>query len=106
MKPVDPKSNTYINVSKEINDKNPKFKVSDHLRTSKYENVFGKGCTLNWSEEVFVIKYYKNTVPLTYINGKEIVRTFDQNELQKTNQKKKIRIEQVIKRKRDKLYIN
>ena len=65
MKPVDVKSNTYINVSKEINDKNPKFKVGDNVRISKYKNVFAKGYTLNWSEEVFVIKNFKSTVPWT-----------------------------------------
>ena len=65
MKPVDAKSNTYINVSKEINDKNPKFKVGDNVRISKYKNIFAKGYTLNWSEEVFGIKNVKNTVPWT-----------------------------------------
>ena len=104
MKPVDVKSNTYINSSKEINDKNPKFKVGDNVRISKCKNVFAKGYTLNWSEEVFVIKKVKNTVPWTYVNGKEIVRMFDENESQKTNQKE-FRIEQVIKRKGDKLYV-
>ena len=104
MKPVDVKSNTYINVSKEINDKNPKFKVGDNVRISKYKNIFAKGYTLNWSEEVFGIKKVKNTVPWTYVNGKEIVRMFDENESQKTNQKE-FRIELVIKRKGDKLYV-
>ena len=65
MKPVDVKSNTYTNVSKEINDKNPKFKVGDNVRISKYKNVFAKGYTLNCSEEVFVIKNVKSTVPWT-----------------------------------------
>ena len=65
MKPVDVKSNTYTNVSKEINDKNPKFKVGDNVRISKYKNVFAKGYTLNFSEEVFVIKNVKSTVPWT-----------------------------------------
>ena len=55
-KPVDVKSNTYINSSKEINDKNPKFKIGDTARISKYKNVFAKGYTPNWSEEVFVIQ--------------------------------------------------
>ena len=63
MKPVDIKSNTYIDSSKEINDKNPKFKIGDNVRISKYPNIFPKGYTLNWSEEVFVIKKVKNTVP-------------------------------------------
>ena len=62
-KPVDVKSNTYIVSSKETNDKNPKFKIGDNVRISKYKNVFAKGYTPNWSEEVFVIKKVKNTVP-------------------------------------------
>ena len=32
MKPVDVKSSTYINSSKEINDKDPKFKIGDIVR--------------------------------------------------------------------------
>ena len=63
MKPVDVKDNTYIDSSKEINDKDPKFKVGDHVRISKYKNAFAKGYTPNWSGEVFVIKKVKNTVP-------------------------------------------
>ena len=60
MKPVDVKSNRYINSSKEINDKDPKFKVGDIVRISKYKNIFAKVYASNWSEEVFVIK---STVP-------------------------------------------
>ena len=56
MKPIDVKDNTYINTGKEINNKDPKFKVGDHVRISKYKNIFAKGYTPNWSEEVFVIK--------------------------------------------------
>ena len=43
MKPVDVKSNTYINSSKEINDKDPKIKIDDVVRISKYKNIFAKG---------------------------------------------------------------
>ena len=67
MKLVDVKDNTYIDFKKEFNDKYPKFKVGDHVRISKYKNVFSKGYTQNWSEEVFVIKKDKNTVPWTYV---------------------------------------
>ena len=56
MKPVDVKSNTYIDSSKEINDKDPKFKIGDIVRISKYKNIFVKDYVPNWSEEVFVIK--------------------------------------------------
>ena len=63
LKPVDVKSNTYIESSKKTNDKNPKFRIVDTVRLSKYKNIFAKGCIPNWSEEVFVIKIVKNTVP-------------------------------------------
>ena len=62
MKPIDVKDNTYINTNKETNDKDPKFKVGDRVRISKYKNIFAKGYTPNWSEKVFVIKKVKNTV--------------------------------------------
>ena len=55
MKPVDVEDNTYIDFEKEVNDKDPKLKVGDHVRISKYKNFFAKGYTPNWSEEVFVI---------------------------------------------------
>ena len=67
MKPIEVKDNTYIDSIKEVNDKDSKFKVGDHVRISKYKNIFAKGYTPNWSEEVFVIKEVKNTVPWTYI---------------------------------------
>ena len=56
MKPVDVKSSTYIASSKEINNKDPKFKIGDIVRTSKYKNIFVKGYVLNWSEEDFGLK--------------------------------------------------
>ena len=66
MKPIDVTDNTYINIGKEVNnDKDPKFKVGEHVRIPKYKNIFAKGCTPNWSEEIFVIKEIKSTVPLT-----------------------------------------
>ena len=60
MKPVNVKDNTYIDFKKEIIDKGPKFKVGDHVRISKYKNIFATGCTPNWSEEVFVVSKIKN----------------------------------------------
>ena len=65
MKPIDVKDKTYVNTDKETNDKDPKFKVGDRVRISKYKNIFAKDYTPNWSEEVFVIKKVKNTVPWT-----------------------------------------
>ena len=80
MKPVDIKDNAYIDFSKEVNDKDSKCKISNHVRISKYKNIFAKGYTPNWSEEVFVIKEVKSTVPWTYVisdlNGDEIIGTF------------------------------
>ena len=46
-----------------------KFKVGDHVRISKYKNIFAKGYTPNWSEDVFVVKEIKNAVPWTYAMG-------------------------------------
>ena len=108
MKPVDVKSNEYINSRKEINDKDTKYKIGDIVRISKYKNIFATGYTPYWSEEGFVIKKVKNIVPWTYaindLNGEETVRTFYEKELQKANQKE-FRIEKVIKKKGDKLYV-
>ena len=72
MKPVDVKDNTYIvstalYSNKEVYDKDPKCKVGDHVRISKYKNIFAKGYTPNWSEEVFVIIKIKNTVSWTCV---------------------------------------
>ena len=108
MKPANVKLNTHFNSSKEINDKDPKFKIGDIVRISKYENIFTKGYVPNWSEEVFVIRKVKNTVPWKYVisdlKGKELVGRFYEKELQKTN-KKEFRVEKVIKGKGDKLYV-
>ena len=88
----------------EYDEKDPKFKVYDHIRISTY--VFAKGYIPNWSEKVFVIKKFKNTVPWIYVTsyfiGGEIAGAFYEKKLQKTNQKE-FRIEKVIKRKGDKL---
>ena len=108
MRPVDVKLNTYIDFNKEVNDKDPKFKVGDHVRISKQKNIFAKRYTPNWSEEAFVVSKIKKTVPWTYVitdlNGEEITGTFYEKELQKTNQQE-FRIEKVIRRKGDKLYV-
>ena len=100
MNPADVRNNTHIEFDKEVNDKDPKFQVGDHVRISKYKNIFAKGYTPNWSENGFVISKIKNTVPWTYIindlNGEEIIGKLYEKELQKTNQKE-FRIEKVIK---------
>ena len=90
MKPIDLKDNADINIGKEVNDKDLKFKVGDRVRILKYRNIFAKGYTPNWSAEIFVIKKNKNTVPWIYVindlNGEGIIGTFYEKELQKTNQ--------------------
>ena len=108
MKPIDVTSDSYAECNEDSNEKDPKFKVGDHVRISKYKNIFAKGYTKNWSEEVFVVSKIKDTVPWTNVisdlNGKKIVGSFFEKESQKTNQKE-YRIEKVIERKGDKLYV-
>ena len=108
MKPVDVKSSTYNNSAKEFNDDGTEFKIDHIVRISKYKNIFAKDYVPNWYKEVFVMKKVKNTAPWTHVisdlNEEEIVGTFYKKELQETNQKE-FRIEKVIKRKGDKLYV-
>ena len=72
-----------------IQIKNPKFKLDDHVRISKCKNIFAKGYTPNWPEEIFVISKIKNKVPWTYvindINDEEITASVYEKELQKTS---------------------
>ena len=80
MKPIEVKDNTYLDSIKGVNDKDSKYKVGNHVRISKHKNIFAIGYTPNWSEDVFVMKKVKNTVPWTYVindlNGEEVVGTF------------------------------
>ena len=91
MKFVDVNSSTYIDFDKEDNKEYPKFKIGDDVRIWNYKTFFANADVSNWSEDVFVIKNVKNTVPRTYVisdlNGGEIVATFYEKDLQKTNQK-------------------
>ena len=79
-----------LNTMKILTNKYPKFKVGDHVRTSKYKNIYTKGYTQNWSEEIFMISKIKNTVPWAYVisdlNGEPITGKFYEKELQKTSQ--------------------
>ena len=90
MKPIDVTSDSYAEYNEDFNKKDPKFKVGDNVRISKYKNIFAKGYTPNWSEEIFVVTKIKNTVPSTYVisdlNGEEVTGSFYENERQKTNQ--------------------
>ena len=91
MKPTDAGDDSFAEYNEESNEKDPKSKVGDHVRISKFKNVFTKGYTPNWSEKIFIIKKIKNTVPWTYVisdlNGEEIVGRFYEKGLQKTKQK-------------------
>ena len=87
MKPIDVTGDSYAEYNEDFNKKDPKFKVGDHVRISKYKNIFAKGYAPNWSEEVFVVSGIKNTVWWTYVvrdlDGEEITRSFYEIELQK-----------------------
>ena len=80
MKLIDVTSDSYAEYNEDSNENNLKFKVDDHVRISKYKNIFAKGCTPNWSEEVFVVHKIKNTFPQTHaisdLNGEPITRSF------------------------------
>ena len=85
------KPSTYTDSSKEINDKDPKFKIGDIVRTSKYKNIFAKGQVPNWCEEVFVVKKVKNTLLWTCVisnlKGEKLVEAFFEKELQKESKR-------------------
>ena len=105
IRPVDVKSSTYINFNKENFKEDPKFKVVYHVWISKYKNIFAKTFVLNWSKEFLAIKKLK--IPRNVssdVSGEGIDGTFNKKELQKTSQLD-FRVEKVIKRKGDKLYV-
>ena len=108
MKPIDVTDDSFVEYYEESNKKDSKFKVGDYVRISKYKNIFAKGYAPNWSEEVFVINKIKYMVPWPYVinnlNGEEIIGSFYEKELQKTNQKE-FRIEKILKKKGDKLNV-
>ena len=105
MKPIDITDDSYAEYNEDFNKKDPKFKDGDHIRISKYKNIFTKAYTPNWSEDVFVVSKFKNTVPWTYVdsglNGGEITGSFYEKRIAK--KKQTFRIEKVLKRKSDKL---
>ena len=63
MKPIDVKNESFAEYNEESDEKDPKFRVGDHVRISTYKNIFAKGYAPNWREEIFVVKKIKNTVP-------------------------------------------
>ena len=92
MKPIIVKSSSYIDSSKENNEKDIKIKIGNTVRISKYKNIFPKNFTSPW------------TYAISGLNGKGIIGTFYEKEFQKINQKE-FRIEKVIKKKSQKLYV-
>ena len=108
MKPLNVKSSIYFDFNKENNRESPKFKVGDHIKISKYKNRFCKRLCSKLVWRSFFITKVKNAVPWTYVISDlkyvEIVGTFYEKELQKANQKE-FRVEKLIKRKDDKLYV-
>ena len=103
------KSNTYIDSSKQIYDKNPKSKIGDIGRISKHKNIFARGYTTNVYEKSFLSKKGKNTVPWRYaisaLKGELIVGTLSKKNC-KRQIKKRFRVEKRIKRKGIKLNVN
>ena len=87
MKPTDVKNNKGVYID-EHNAKDSRFKVGDRVRISKFENIFAKGYTPNWSKEIFIVDKINDTVPYTYnikdLNDEEIIGSFYDRELQKT----------------------
>ena len=108
VKPIDVAEDSFAEYNEDLNKNDPKFKVGGHVRILKYKNIFAKRYSPNWSEEVFVVSKIKNTVPQAYVisdlNGEPITGSFYEKESQKTSQEK-FRIEKVLKRKGDKLYV-
>ena len=93
MKPIDVTSDSYAEYNEDSNEKEPKFKVGDHVRISKYKKGFAKGYTQDWSEVfVFFVSKTKNTVPWTYVisdlNGESITESSYEKELQKNYSRK------------------
>ena len=108
MKQIKVTPDSYADYNEDSNKKDPNFKVDDRVRISKYKNIFAKGYTQNWSEEAFMITKINDTVLWTYaiseLNGEPFNGSFFENELQQTS-REKFRIENLLKRKGDKLYV-
>ena len=92
MKLVDVKTNTDINSSQEINDKDPKFKMGNIVRISKYKNIFAKGYVPNWSEEVFVNKtsktLFRRHVLIVILKAKKLLERFTKKDCKKQIEKR------------------
>ena len=88
MKPIDLEDNNKRVHIDEHNEKDIRFKVGDRVRISRYENIFAKGYTPNWSKEIFIVDKINHTVPYTYnlkdLNDEEIIGSFYDKEFQKS----------------------
>ena len=84
---IDTNLSKYTNFNKENDEEDRKFEILNHVRISKYKNIFEKIYFPNWSKEDFMIKMVKTTVPWTYIigdlNGEENFGTLYEKELKK-----------------------
>ena len=100
MRSVDVYLGMYIDYGVYHNDKDLKFNVGEHERILKYKNIFAKGWTPLWSEEVFIEKKVKNTASwacvITNLNDAKIVRAFYEKKLLKSSQRE-FKVEKVIK---------
>ena len=87
IKPIDVKNNKRVYID-EHNEKDSRVKVGDRVRLSKIKNIFAKGYTPNWNTEIFIVYKINDTVPYTYnlkdLNDEEIIGSFYDKELQKT----------------------
>ena len=79
----------------------PRFSVGDKVRITKKKVTFGKCYTPRWTEEVFEVSQALSTQPATYrlkdFNGEEILGSFYEQELQKTDQDV-FRIEKILRK--------
>ena len=95
IKPIDVTQDSYAEYNEYSNV------TKDFKRISKYKNIFSKGYTQNWSEEVFVVSKIKNTVPWIYVicdlNVEPITGNSYEKQLKKKANKKKFRIKKVLK---------
>ena len=83
IKPADVNSNTYIDSKKEVNNKEPKFKIGDIVRVPKYKNIFAKGCNANQIGSNKLKKLCRETYIINNLNGKKTVRTFSEKNYKK-----------------------
>ena len=96
------------NIEKPMKAKPAKFKLGDTVRVSKLKNIFAKGYTPNWTEEVFEIDQILPTNPITYklrdLMGEEIQGSWYEQQLKLTDQNT-FRVEKVLRKKKDQAFV-